>query len=73
MSVVARACFLSDFGPLFISLKHRAMPCTRDPMWAHFTEAEEQYQDELTGQIKTRIKSSASSGARLSCYATWIN
>ena len=64
MSVVARARFLSDFGPLFISLKHRAMPCTRDPMWAHFTEA---------GQIKTRIKSSASSGARLSCYATWIN
>jgi hypothetical protein len=47
MSVVARARFLSDFGPLFISLKHRAMPRTRDPMWAHFTEA---------GQIKTRIK-----------------
>ena len=32
------------------------MPRTRDPVWAHFTEAEEQYQDELTGQIKTRIK-----------------
>jgi hypothetical protein len=40
----------------FLSLKHRAMPRTRDPVWAHFTETEEQYQGELTGQTKTRIK-----------------
>jgi uncharacterized protein YeaO (DUF488 family) len=40
----------------FLSLNHRAMPRTRDPVWAHFTEIEEQYQGELTGQNKTRIK-----------------
>jgi|AntAceMinimDraft_5_1070358.scaffolds.fasta_scaffold92273_1 hypothetical protein len=40
----------------FLSLNHRAMPRTRGPVWVHFTEIEEQYQDEFTGQIKTRVK-----------------
>ena len=40
----------------FLSLNHRAMPRTRGPVWAHFTEIEEKYQDEFTGQTKTRIK-----------------
>jgi hypothetical protein len=25
----------------FLSLNHRSMPRTRDPVWAHFTEIEE--------------------------------
>jgi hypothetical protein len=39
----------------FLFLNHCVMPRTRDLVWAHFTEIEEQYQDELTGQTKTRI------------------
>jgi hypothetical protein len=40
----------------FLSLNHRTMPRSSDPVWAHFTEIEGQYQFELTGQTKTRIK-----------------
>ena len=41
------------------------MPLTRDPMWAHFTEIEEQYRDEFTGQTKTRIKCKCEFGCHL--------
>ena len=41
------------------------MPRTRDPVWAHFTEIEEQYQDEFTGQTKTRIKCKCEFGCHL--------
>jgi hypothetical protein len=32
------------------------MPRTRDPVWAHFTEIEEQYQEQPTGEANSRIK-----------------
>jgi uncharacterized protein YutD len=32
------------------------MPRTKDSVWAHFKENEEQYQGELTGHTKTRVK-----------------
>jgi hypothetical protein len=32
------------------------MPRTRVPVWAHFTENEEQKQEEPTGEAKKRIK-----------------
>jgi hypothetical protein len=32
------------------------MQRTKDPVWAHFTEIEEQYQSELTGPTKIRNK-----------------
>jgi hypothetical protein len=40
----------------FLSLNHRAMPRTRHPVWAHFTQIEKKHQGELTGQTKTRVK-----------------
>ena len=49
----------------FLSPNHRAMPRTKDPVWAHFTEIEEQYEDELTGQAKTRIKCKCEFGCHL--------
>ena len=58
-SVVSCRRRLPLFEPIlgrFLSLNHRAMPRTRDPVWAHFTEIGEQYQDKFTGQTKTRIK-----------------
>jgi hypothetical protein len=49
----------------FLSPNHSAMPRTRGPVWARFTEIEEQYQDELTGQTKTRVKCKCEFGCHL--------
>jgi hypothetical protein len=54
-----------------LKLNHRAMPRTRDPTRARFTEIEEQYQDELTGQTKTRVKCKCEFGCAFQVRTTW--